>query len=157
GDAPAEQGVGRPGVRDSLRRHRGLARAHPARDCRRVRGAWADPLGLAARDARAAHDRDARVIVRRAVILGATSLAGREVAERLRDRRVALGELATCEPGTEANVLSAVAGDLVVSTSDVREAVDGVDVVISCTELAASDAALVRAAASEGTVVLDLA
>lgn len=95
--------------------------------------------------------------IARTALLGATSLAGREVAERLRDGHVAVGEIITCEPGAEASVLSAISGDVVVSTPDVGVALEAADVAIVCVALSADDAARAREAADRGVVILDLA
>lgn len=94
--------------------------------------------------------------LRRVAILGASTLAGREVDGRLRERRIPAGAIIACEPGSESNVLAARDGDLVVMTADVADALDGADVGVICTALSEADVGRARNAAEQGAILLDL-
>lgn len=88
-------------------------------------------------------------------VLGASSLAGRELAERLRAAGLDRGQLVLTDPGAESAAISAIRNELVVSTPRVEEALEGAGHVVVCVPLEAADEALVREAAARA-VVIDL-
>ncbi len=92
----------------------------------------------------------------RTALLGAWTLYGTDLLERLGRERSRLGSLALVDPDADAVTARPVAGEWVVAGAGLEESLDGADLVLCCGRLDETTAARVRAAASSATV-LDLA
>lgn len=95
-------------------------------------------------------------MIERTAILGATTLAARELLERLGEHRSRLGRVALAEPEGDEVVASPVAGEWAVSTPIMEEALEDAGLVLCCAPLSEEAARVVRDAARRA-VVIDLA
>ena len=93
---------------------------------------------------------------RRTALLGASTLVGKELLERLRSTHAPVGKVTLVEPGSAHAVIAAVGDELELSTPRVAEALEGADLVLACAELTKADRASVEATAGR-SVVIDLA
>lgn len=91
----------------------------------------------------------------RSVLVGADSLAGNDLQERLDAADLSLGELVLVDPGAEVASLRPVRGELRVATPRLVDALDDAELVLVAVPLPAAESELVRSAAREA-VVLDL-
>jgi aspartate-semialdehyde dehydrogenase len=92
----------------------------------------------------------------RTALLGATTLQGKDLIERLRQAHAPIGKLVLAETGLEESVATPVAGEWVVSTPLLDEALEGAALVLCCEVLPPeARAAVIRLASS--VPVLDLA